>query len=431
MRTAVVSVVSIHGAPMLRRTLILLSLAVAPLAYAGSHDAPPAVTPPAAKSADPHAAAPAEATPTADEAIARLREGNARFVDGAYAHPNQAPERRCATFTGGQHPFAAVLSCADSRVPPELVFDTGIGDLFVVRVAGNVADTDEIASLEYAVGHLNVPVIVVIGHSKCGAVTAVCQGGELHGNLAGLLDNVRPAVDAVKKKQPDAAGAALVSAAVRANVLQSMQDLLTKSPDLAAAVKAGKVKIVGAVYDIHGGMLDWIGEHPQQSALAGSAREPAGADAHAPAAHDAPAASHSTAPEGHPAPAGDHGASGDSPAAHAGSAATSHRGADAHAAPHGDHDAHGTPAAKDGHAPTAEHGEHGDGHPSTTEGDADKAAEQHVPAVERQGWIMPAAFAGGTVALGGALWAKFGHFRKPAPAPHAPAAAEAEPAKHA
>ncbi len=117
---------------------------------------------------------------TADEAMARLEAGNRRFCAGQSLHPQQQAERREETATQGQHPFAIVLSCSDSRVPPELLFDQGIGDLFVVRVAGNVAATDEIATIEYGAEHLGAQLCVVMGHSRCGAVTAVINGDHAH-----------------------------------------------------------------------------------------------------------------------------------------------------------------------------------------------------------------------------------------------------------
>ena len=121
-----------------------------------------------------------------DQALARLKEGNARFVSDTPARPNLAG-KRLLTSQNGQSPYAIVLSCADSRAPVELVFDQGIGDLFVIRVAGNVAATDEIGTAEYGADHLNVPLMVVLGHTQCGAVTAVAQGAEVHGNIPALV----------------------------------------------------------------------------------------------------------------------------------------------------------------------------------------------------------------------------------------------------
>ena len=127
----------------------------------------------AAALAAPVLATPAASGISADEAMRVLKEGNARYVEGKLQHPHQDRARRALTAAQGQHPLATVLTCSDSRAPAEIIFDQGIGDIFVVRVAGNVAATDEIGSIEYAVDHLAVPLVVVLGHSQCGAVTAV------------------------------------------------------------------------------------------------------------------------------------------------------------------------------------------------------------------------------------------------------------------
>jgi carbonic anhydrase len=216
-----------------------------------------------------HAAAPAAAHepapagPTPGVALATLEEGNMRFVAGDAQGPRRDQPRRCETF-GGQHPFAAILACADSRVPVEIVFDAGIGDLFTVRVAGNVADTDEIGTLEYGVDHLGIPLIVVLGHTKCGAVTAVVEGAEVHDNIAKLVDNIVPAAARTRQKYPTLKGQALVSAAVKMNVWQSMEDLISHSKVVREKLAAGKVKVVGGVYDLHSGAVEWMGEHPNQ-----------------------------------------------------------------------------------------------------------------------------------------------------------------------
>ncbi len=137
------------------------------------------------------AAAPAGPSLSADEALKMLKDGNARFVEGKATHPHQDAARRALTAGQGQHPVATVLSCSDSRAPVELLFDQGIGDLFVVRVAGNVAATDEIGSMEYAVDHLNTPVVVVLGHSQCGAVTAVVEGAKLPPSIGALVAPIK------------------------------------------------------------------------------------------------------------------------------------------------------------------------------------------------------------------------------------------------
>jgi carbonic anhydrase len=202
-----------------------------------------------------------------DGAIKRLVEGNQRYLASRSQHARADQARRCDTFTTGQHPFAVVLACADSRAPVELIFDQGIGDLFVVRVAGNVADTDEIGTIEYGAAHLNTPLVVVLGHSKCGAVTAVVDGAKVSDNIARLVDNIAPAVEDARHQHPGATGEALVAGAVEANVMQSIQDLLSRSEEVRHLVASSKVKVVGAVYDLHTGTIQWLGEHAKQTEL--------------------------------------------------------------------------------------------------------------------------------------------------------------------
>ncbi|MFT5154621.1 MAG: carbonic anhydrase [Planctomycetota bacterium] len=202
-----------------------------------------------------------------EEALGLLAEGNQRFLAGTSQHKGTGPVRWTETSEHGQHPFATVITCSDSRVPVERIFDQGIGDLFVIRVAGNVCDVDEVGSIEYGVDHLETPVLVVLGHVSCGAVTAVVTGAELHGSIPPLVDNIQPAVEAARKSHPSLHGKELVPAAVKANVWQSIDDLLRTSPATRARVEAGQLKIQGAVYDIGSGEVDWLGTHPQQERL--------------------------------------------------------------------------------------------------------------------------------------------------------------------
>ncbi len=219
------------------------------------------------------AAAPGTGMPP-DEALKILKDGNARYVEGKPQYPHQTRERRALTFGQGQHPLAAVLACSDSRVPVELIFDQGIGDLFVVRVAGNVAQADELGSLEYAAGHLAVPLVVVLGHSQCGAITAVVENVKLTGHLTAPLAPVKAAVAKAKADNPGLAGEALINAAVQANVWQEVEDLLQKSSEVKALAKAGKLKVVGAVYELDTGQVQWLGPHPDQDRLLGVKGKP-------------------------------------------------------------------------------------------------------------------------------------------------------------
>ncbi len=205
----------------------------------------------------------------ADEVLKILKDGNGRYAEGKATRPHQDAARLALTAGQGQHPLATVLSCSDSRVPVELIFDQGIGDLFVVRVGGNVAATDEIGSMEYAVDHLGTTVVVVLGHSQCGAVTAVVEGEKLPGSIGALVAPIKPAADQAKADNPGASKEALVSAAVKANVFQAMEDVLLKSPVIKSYVKAGKIKLVGAIYELDTGKVAWLGPHPNQEKLLG------------------------------------------------------------------------------------------------------------------------------------------------------------------
>jgi carbonic anhydrase len=187
------------------------------------------------------------------QALQLLLDGNKRFVAGQLEHPNQTPERRTEV-AKGQHPFAAVLACSDSRTPPEIIFDRGLGDIFTVRVAGNVADQVVIESLDYSVKHLGVRVVMVLGHRRCGAVIAAVEGheGTVDQDVGPMLSELRPAVAASKGMAGDP-----VENAVRENVILVTKKLAT-SPELAAMVKAGDLRIVGGIYDLDTGTIEML-----------------------------------------------------------------------------------------------------------------------------------------------------------------------------
>lgn len=190
-------------------------------------------------------------------ALRRLVEGNKRFVDGQPKHPHQARDWRGA-IEKGQKPFAVVVGCSDSRVPPELVFDQGFGDLFVVRVAGHVADEDGIGSVEYAVDHLGVQLVVVLGHSSCGAVSAALDHlgdrSDEPSEITSLLYRIEPALAEIPK---EADHDQQVAEAVRRNVQLTVRKL-SRVDDLRKQIKGGTVKVVGAVYDMHTGKVELL-----------------------------------------------------------------------------------------------------------------------------------------------------------------------------
>jgi len=187
-----------------------------------------------------------------DAALARLVEGNKRFVAGNVTHPDQSVDRRTEV-AKGQHPYAIILTCADSRLSPEILFDEGIGDLFVIRNAGNLLDDHVLGSIEYAVEHLHATLVVVLGHTKCGAVSAAVAGGEAPGHIKSIVDSLEPAVAMAKKKPGDA-----VDNAVRIAARLSAAALAQAEPIIAEAAKAGKIKIAAARYDITTGQVDFL-----------------------------------------------------------------------------------------------------------------------------------------------------------------------------
>ncbi len=195
----------------------------------------------------------------ADDALSLLKEGNARFVEMKLQHPNQSIAARENTAADGQKPFAIVLACSDSRVPVELIFDRGIGDIFVIRVAGNIAvDSSVIGSVEYAAEHLHVPLLLVMGHTQCGAVEAAVTGAQVEGDIRDIQEKIESVASKVRKGHPGLRGAALSNEVVKSNALQSKKDILSKSEEIRRLVSEGKLKIAAAVYDIKSGSLEWI-----------------------------------------------------------------------------------------------------------------------------------------------------------------------------
>jgi carbonic anhydrase len=190
-----------------------------------------------------------EAPMDGDRALQNLMEGNTRYVSAKAAHPNQTPARR-AEVIEGQHPFAVIVGCSDSRVPPEIIFDQGLGDLFVVRLAGHVLNDEALGSIEYAVEHLGTRLVMVLGHDKCGAVTAVVQGGDAAGHIGSIFTAIAPAVQKAKSRPGD-----LLKNAIRENVAMVVEQLQSSAPLLQALVKNGGLKIVGAHYHLDNGKV--------------------------------------------------------------------------------------------------------------------------------------------------------------------------------
>jgi carbonic anhydrase len=314
------------------------------------------------------------------EVLLRLRDGNTRFVAGMSQFRQLDSDRRCDTYHNGQQPLATILSCSDSRVPVEHLFDAGVGELFVIRVAGNIATPDGIASIEYASGHLGSNVVVVMGHTRCGAVTAALDHTQLEGHLPKLIEQIMPAVDAVRS--PSLERTRQIDRAVESNVRLAQRRLIEQSEEIKRLVSLGTVEVHGAIYDLHNGIVLWLGPHPQQSELLGGVASSrpielltdhrvASTEAHTPASQYGSAPSHATpvssaAPKSIKPPA-----SGDS---HASAQDVQ-------------------PALAADNAASLADAKHADaGHKAT-------ASDPNASAAEKHGLIVPAAFMLGGVAL--------------------------------
>ena len=189
-----------------------------------------------------------QATMTPQKSLQFLKEGNQRFQQNLKA--NRDLLEQVSGTSGGQYPFAVILSCIDSRVPAELVFDQGIGDVFSARVAGNIINEDMLGSMEYACKVAGSKIVVVMGHSKCGAVTAACKHVEL-GNITALLDKIQPAVKAVDEEMSDAK----VEKVAAVNVKLTIERIRKESSILAEMESAGEIKMVGAMYSVADGSV--------------------------------------------------------------------------------------------------------------------------------------------------------------------------------
>jgi carbonic anhydrase len=189
---------------------------------------------------------------SADDALNRLMEGNHRFTQQQPEYPHQGL-KRLQEVAYAQHPYATILSCADSRVPSELIFDAGIGDLFDIRVAGNIITPEVLGSIEYAVLQLNTPLIVVLGHERCGAITAAVKGGKLPGSIGTLVAAIQPGIDLGEGTSDES-----IEKAVVANVSYQIKTLKRNSPLIAEQILKNKLKIVGGRYDLDSGKVELI-----------------------------------------------------------------------------------------------------------------------------------------------------------------------------
>lgn len=201
----------------------------------------------------------AQQTLTPEAVLEALKEGNRRFVEGRLITRDYMAQ--AAATASGQYPMAVILSCVDSRVPPEILFDQGIGDVFVARVAGNVEDVNLLGSMEFATKAAGSKLIVVLGHSACGAIKGAADGVEF-GNLTALLASFDPVLERAKAAAgegvADSKNAAFIEAAVEENVRQTMQDIVERSPVIAEQLANGEIGLVGAIYDLANGRVSWL-----------------------------------------------------------------------------------------------------------------------------------------------------------------------------
>ena len=235
----------LQPSPPSRRSVVLFAASAVGLLLVDAAGAKEAKTPPKPQN-----------VLSPDASLERLHKGNSRYVDGVSLRHDFKHERE--VLAGGQNPYAAILSCADSRIAPEYAFDSGRGDLFVCRVAGNFATDEVIASMEYAVAVLNVPLILVLGHDSCGAVDAAIKSLKddkpLPGHMPSLVAGVAPAVKAVSAQGGDTLGKA-----IRQNVIDNVAKLGSATPILSAAVEQRKLRVVGGVYGLKDGRVDMVG----------------------------------------------------------------------------------------------------------------------------------------------------------------------------
>jgi carbonic anhydrase len=186
---------------------------------------------------------------TPEQALKRLKEGNARFVAGTPQQTKVTPELREDLFKNGQHPYAAIVACSDSRTPVELIFDAGPGELFVVRTAGNIVGPSQMGSLEFAVTQLKVSLVVVLGHDKCGAVVAATTDGAFSPSLQAIVDEIRDCAAGVVGDDPEAV--------VEKNVRHAVSKIAA-NPDISKIVSEGAVQLAGSKYSLESGLVTFF-----------------------------------------------------------------------------------------------------------------------------------------------------------------------------
>lgn len=213
------------------------------------------------------------------DALGRLQEGNRRFVAGIRGNSSLGSQSRRTELVDGQHPFAIILGCSDSRVPAELIFDQGLGDLFVIRVAGNIVAASQVGSIEFAAERFGTQLVIVLGHSSCGAVSTTLEQLERPSesrspNLRSIVDRIRPSVETLMEVESLKQSDALLKHAVRANIRASANHLRNGSQLLEQLIQKGELIVVGAEYSLETGVVDFFDEMPESGLAQVSANSP-------------------------------------------------------------------------------------------------------------------------------------------------------------
>ncbi|MDX1342447.1 carbonic anhydrase [Reinekea sp. G2M2-21] len=200
---------------------------------------------------------------TSDEALERLQSGNRRYVDGQSRYSEVVNVQRRTDLVGGQSPWAIILGCSDSRAPAEIIFDHGLGDLFVIRVAGNIVAPSQVGSIEFAVESYDTPLVVVLGHTSCGAIQATLEAlknpdAKHSHNLNSIVSRIRPSLETLYETDLSKDPENLAKYAVRANIRASVNQIRYSSPSLEQRVQSGQLKVIGAQYSIETGVVDFL-----------------------------------------------------------------------------------------------------------------------------------------------------------------------------